>query len=709
MKAGRWGPGTWALAALLLASNITLSYLPLPYGPKGILVFGGILAPFLLFLLLPPPTPLESDPLEGPVGGIPPAFLCLSFALAVLLRFARLTQVSLWLTGDEALHGFLAIGLAQKWTWQFFYTVGEHPPLLIWGLALFFKEFQSPFFNLWFLPAFFSVLTIPTGFCLACRFHCRAFALLFAFLLAFSFWPLAAGRFCHQGLFLPFWELSCLLGLVFWREAATPPAARKWATLLGLWAGLGTLTFTSWWVVLFLLAVTVGYLYWQKTLKNASWFAAALLMGLSPFLAAIFFEGYGHHLLDSSIGAGWFSSAHQWVTHASYLTCLFWGPLEPDASYGPCWGGMLNPVLATCFFIGLADLWSNRRQAPCAWLLLALTGCLAPAFLAGDYVELNRIIQVMPLLIWVSLLGLRRMAGEFQGPSLRRGFLAVLLAASTVLDLNHYFMPLYRQWSSPFHPGPAVLNENFRAYQILRETYREKGPGVLLTGFLPLKYGHSLYVATDSFNASDNPRFPAGQATWACLATNVDYVPFLSSRLPGAQWYWFGSGAPGAEGGLSIGLVPVTGSNRALLDHWREAEALFHQLSLEAERVFNSPEVFQQSLRDVFKIYPWVQGDPFLESCYWEWVSQFYFDPSYGRNAQALGLALQRGYPAAHLYQRLSEILAAEGKGAESQKAHEEALDNLPRFHLGPHLEMEDIGLPFPPEGKGRLSSAPIR
>lgn len=694
MRAGRWGAGTLILATFLLVSNTVLSYLPLSYGLKAGLFFAGVLTPFILLVLKPVSAPIEWDPFEIGGGRVPGALLAAFFALALFLRFARLAQVSLWPTGDEALHGFLAIGLTQKWNWQFFYTVGEHPPLLIWSMASLFKWFQSPFFDIWFLPCLFSILVIPVGYSLSRRFYSRPFSLLAAFLLAFSFWPLAVGRFCHQGLFIPFWELSSLLGLTLWREAPGPEAGRRRAVLLGIWIGLGTLTFTSWWVVLVLLAATVFFLWRKNDLKHTAWFTAALFLGLSPFLAACFQEGYGHHLLDSSIAGHWFSTSHQWATHLSYLTALFWGVLQPDASYGPCWGGMLNPVLTSCFFIGLAEVCRKGRREVEVWLFSALAVCLAPAFLAGDYVELNRIVQVMPFLLWAALLGLRRLAAEIQPLPFRKGVLTAFLALSTLLDMNHYFMPLYRQWSSAFHPGAASQNEDFRAYQILNAVYREKGPGILLTDFLPLKFGHSLYVTTDSFNAADNPRFQAGQAVWACLAANVDEVPFLSSRLAGAKWYWLGNGMPGVEGGLSIGVVPLTEANRPLFEHWRQAHALFHQLNLEAERAFNGPQVFQQSLEDTFKIYPAVKGDPFLESCYWEWVSQFYFDPSYDRNSQALELALQRGYPAAHLFQRLSETLEAQGKDGESQKAHQAALKALPRFSLGPDLEMEGLDSP---------------
>ncbi len=118
----------------------------------------------------------------------------------------RLTQFYLWPTGDEALHGFLAVSLLKSWNWQFFYTVGEHPPLLIWMLALLFDVFKSSFAALWFLPAIFSIVTIPVGYLCAREFLSKSASALFCFFLAFSFWPV------YFGLFLPSRSFHSLLG-----------------------------------------------------------------------------------------------------------------------------------------------------------------------------------------------------------------------------------------------------------------------------------------------------------------------------------------------------------------------------------------------------------------------------------------------------------------------------------------------------------------
>src|SRR5579871_1648169 len=210
----------WFFFSLFLLSGMVLSYSPLSVTLKSWVFCCGVLAPLLFLFFRPlgsvPSKKFREEPFEAPTGSV---FWIGFVGLALLPRFWRLTETYLWPTGDEALHGFLAMSLADKWTWQFFYTVGEHPPLLIWILALFFKWFDSPFFNLWFLPAFFSFLSVPAGYFLARFFSPKSQAFLFAFLLAFSFWPLSSGRFCHQGLFVPFWELLSFLFLALWMKS----------------------------------------------------------------------------------------------------------------------------------------------------------------------------------------------------------------------------------------------------------------------------------------------------------------------------------------------------------------------------------------------------------------------------------------------------------------------------------------------------------
>ncbi len=164
-----------------------------------------------------------------------------------------------------------------------------------------------------------------------------------------------------------------------WIKSSTEPKQLLWPSLFGIWCGLGTLTFISWAFVLILLLTSVFILVRKKVLANISWFLIFLAIGLIPFTLASFKEGYGHHLTDSSALSHWFSGTHQLITHISYLSSLFWGSLQTDTSYGPIWGGILNPVLTSCFMIGILGLYQARHETLSKWVGFALFICLLPS------------------------------------------------------------------------------------------------------------------------------------------------------------------------------------------------------------------------------------------------------------------------------------------------------------------------------------------
>jgi uncharacterized membrane protein len=684
----------WIYFFLFFVSNCFLSYFPFSYLIKGWIFFLGILIPIVLFMGSPITESMGKEKTyQKEIFSIPDvvAVWAVFGFLAVFIRFFRLTQFYLWPTGDEALHGFLALSLLKKWNWQFFYTVGEHPPLLIWMLALFFKVFKSPFEALWFLPALFSVITIPLGYFCCREFLSKSASGLFAFFLAFSFWPLYSSRFCHQGFFIPFWEFSSFFLMIRWIKSTRKPQRILWPLLLGIWCGLGTLTFISWGVVLLLLLATIFILAFKKLLPNVILFLISLSIGVLPFALAFLKEGYGHHLIDSSALSHWFSSSHQTITHFSYITSLFWGSLQTDTSYGPTWGGILNPILASCFFVGILGLYQKRNEALSKWIGLAFVFCLLPCFLAGDYVELNRIIQVMPFLLLILVLGLQRLLLEIGDRKQRKIVLLSLLFLSFLLDANHLLKPTLDFFNFRKADNRVTSDPNLKAYQILNSISSNQGPGIIFTDFLPVKYGHSLFVTTYPFNSAVNPELNPESASWSAILTNINYQPFLAKRFPESKWYWVENGLPSLVGGLTIGVLPITGGNREVIKNWIKAQMIFHELQLEGEGSYNQKQAYEQSIKHLIESYNKVKGDRFMEACYWEWVSQYFFSPSYFENIAALQKAIQQGYPAVHLYQKLSVLLFEQHRAVEAQRMLQNALEMEPKFKVEDDFEIKNL------------------
>ncbi len=671
---------TWILFTIFLFSNFCLSYSGLSYQMKGWIFFCGIFLPGLIAVLMAIPSDEKGNLFqEETIPTSMPRWVWISAILVLLcLRFYRLTSFFAGPTGDEGLHGFLAIPLVSQWNWQFFYTVGEHPPLLIWALVPFFKWFDSPFFDLWFLPAFFSALAVPAGYWASRQFFSKSFSLLFGFLLAFSFWPLYFGRFCHQGLFVPFWELFGFVLLAIFLKSDGSKKRTGWALLLGLWIGLGSLTFTAWATVIFLfcgiMAVWTSGDFKARIWTGSSFFLG-LFAGILPFLVAAMGQGYGNHLIDTSAASHYFSLAHQLSTHLSYLTCLFWGSLQSDSSYAPTWGGVLNPVLASFFFIGLLELFGRLREKRTWWILGAFLILLLPGLLSADYVEFNRVIQIMPVLLLVVVLGLQKLLICLSND--KRWVLIPLLLASFLLDVNHLLKPVVEgsAWKLNFKKGQK--NEVLEAYRVLEEEYEQAGPGLVFADFLPLSHGHVLHVLSYHFNAAINPRFNDWKPSWAAILVNEDYQKRLEKRFPGSIWKPVTAQNP-EQGGMVLGILPITDQDRSTIDYWNQVHQYFYKLNLQAENMYNDSKLYRSVLEHFSEGYPLVKGDPFLESCFGEWTTQFHWGSDHSMNAKLMERTLQKGYPCAHLYLKLGQFYFLDGHLSLAQQAFKKAIKCVP-------------------------------
>ena len=690
----------WICFIVLTASNSLLSFANLSFLLEGWIFVVGIIFPvcFWIFgrdLILGKFEMDFSGNSKGFLSAVPPRFsIWMVFFFSIILRAYFYLSSNRWPGGDEALNGFLAIDLARKWRWDFFYTCGQLPPLLTWGMSLLFKVSDSYRLGLWLIPLLVSSLTVLVAYW-AFRFLLNDnLSFLSGCLVSFSFWPVYQEGFCHQGIFIPLWEIFLLFIFGFYLRNSHK-GKKKWLVLaLGLTTGMGSFTFTSWPVVA--VGVLLAFFFalespLKPNFRQKLIFLAGFFLATTPFCFAIFKNGYGAHILGSSSLTQWYGSAHQWMTRMDYLSTIFWGSFQGGTSYGPVWGGMLNPLLSSFFWVGAAEVLRHRKTA--LWFGLSLALALLPGLLSADYVEMFRIIQVMPLVLLVAAIGFQPLLLTFREKQ-RAAFLVLFLCGSFGLDFHHLSLAFSSFEMEKSEKSMKISsNENFNAFQILEKTNRSKGPGLIFTDFLPLSYGHLLGVTTYSFNALTNTRISYSSATWSGIVTNYNYQPFLADEFPKAQWYWAGKDFDSLGGGLMVGIIPLNGENQALFGHLARAHKFFHQLSVESEIDFYNKAVYQQSIQNLDSGYPLVENDRFLESCYGEWVAQYFFGPSYSENIAALQRAIQKGYPAAHLYQRLSDILAGQGRPAESEKAHIKALQAAPHFQLKPDLEKEDLHL----------------
>ena len=403
-------------------------------------------------------------------------------------------------------------------------------------------------------------------------------------------------------------------------------------------------------------------------------FFVGLFMGVSPFITAVIRDGYGNHLIDTSSASHYFSFSHEWITNLSYVTCLFWGSLQTDSSYAPVWGGMLNPILSSCFFIGTIELIRRWNEKITIWIFVAFFILFLPGMLSADYVEFNRVIQVMPVVLLVTVLGFQQLIGAL--PNHKKWILIPLLLGSVLLDMTQLLKPAVNGpvWSLDFKK--EILDENFSAYQIFNDEYAKNGPGLVFADFMPLTHGHSLHVTTYHFNAALNTKLNAADAKWVGLMVNVHYESFLAKRFPGSIWKAVTPAPPG-EGGSVVGIIPITQKNAQILMRWNKVHQYFYQLNLQAENMYNDPKLYQSALQHFSEGYPLVQGDPFLESCFGEWVTQFHWGSDHQANIILMKRAIQAGYPCAHLYYKLGEfflfrppVTRGEGSFSKAMNCH---------------------------------------
>jgi hypothetical protein len=637
----------------------------------------GILLPVAFLLISTPNEGSGTDRLDLSLSASPWMTLAV-IGLGLVLRFVHLTDFRPWLTGDESQNAFHTIDLINHPHWQFFYSAGEQPPFLIWSLAPFFRFCVDPSFSLWFVPALFSSLALLAGWAVAQTLFPESFAFLLTSLLALSFWPLNFGRFCEQGTLIPFWELTALL-LLIWVLHTPDGKRRDWRLfLLGLWTGLGTLTYTSWLVVGAGLTVVTFTLFFRNIRAFGIFLLGSVITAL-PYLFSAFSPGYLNHLLDVS-QAGHFYSADHALTALSYITSLFWGNLRVGTSYGPRWGGMLNPVLSTGFFLGLGHLWARRREAFARWTSFGLLLSMLPGLLSADYVEHYRVVQAMPFVLLVAALGVREMVLSFSPVRARVIVGVFLFLASFGLDMNHLWKPVKDAGFADLGLSEEVRQDNVKAYRLLVSAKDQMGPGLIFTDFLLASHNNSLSAMTYGFNAAMNSKLDPEKARWAAVIINVHYQPFLAARFPRSQWRWISEGGSETDGGLTVGLIPLNDQDRPVFRTWLRAHDVFHHLNVEWIDNLNLKELDQQAEANLASYETQMAADPFLESCFDEWKSQYHYGYSLKKNIEALQRAMRKGYPAAHLCFKLGYFLYVDHRLPEARAAFEQALRQKPDY-----------------------------
>lgn len=337
----------------------------------------------------------------------------------------------------------------------------------------------------------------------------------------------------------------------------------------------------------------------------------------------------------------------------------------------------MNPVLSLFFFLGLADALKRGASPVARWLVLWGAFFLVPGFLSLN-MDGNRVVQVLPLVIVLTASGFRTLMERLP----LRGkwtLVGAVLLFTLVFDLA-------RLWGPHLHPEgiPRGLREmgkslvRYKAFEALLETSRKEGPGIVL-GEWDLPADRTLQMASYPFNAAQNPDFDAREARWLAVLADIRFKPFLERRFPKGRWKVLGED-PSGPGDQVLCILPME-AYRESLWRWAEADRAFAALNWAIDHLHHRDCLgrLDQGIREH---YPLIQGDPFLEACYWEKVGSFYY--YYGGHFQehlrTAQLAVERGYPASHLYFNLAGLWKIAGEDAKVQEALRKARESGARY-----------------------------
>jgi len=676
----------WGSFVFFLTANCVLGYFPLPFMWKVTVLILGIILPLILAARQTHAEKTESIQIfhEDFLNPIP-AWLWMGLAAGVvLIYFYQLSAVTIWPTRDEGLFGSLGLRLSEKWDWKFYYTAAQDSPLLIWFLSFSLRWFQSPFWGLWSVPVLFSAATVFLTYFISRLYFPRSFSFLAVCLWAFSLCSLGCGRFCLPTFSVLPWELICFGMTALFYQEDRPQYKKMWAVLSGFWTGLGYFTFTSWPVIALPVVLIVFFdpsqKHFFKNRKFLMWFFCPFFIAVVPFLAAMASVGYGEHIFAMSRFNHWFSSKDQWDSAISYFSSLFWGPWGSYASQGEDWV-RLNPILGAMFFLGCVQSYRFRFNGMIQWIGLVFVFCLLPGVLSANFLIL-RIVQIFPILILISVLGLMSLLIEVRR-SYRLFLFFLFLILSIAID-NHEFSQSHRDpLSTPEVSAQSSFPvESIRSYRILKSLADQAGSGFVFTEFMQVPRDNSLLVMTYAFNAAENPRLKPEQAQWAGVVANLHYYSFLAKRFPEARWYWVHEGRTrGSE--CILGIIPIDEKNKDVIKTWVQAHHYFRQVSLALDNI-SEKNTYHMADRILNQPPASISSDRFLESCYWERRAQFYYDyhfeTHYDDQVAALKQAVAQGYPAAHLYYDLGCLSARKGQVQQALSDFKTALRVEPNY-----------------------------
>lgn len=655
----------WPYFLIFLAANTLLSYFSLSLTVKLLIGLFGLFLPFALSLWAILRKPSESKLLFPALPASfedPPLWIWALFLFALIFsRFYHLTSYPSWITGDEGILSYLALAQKSHWQWQLLWGQIQMEPLYVWLLGIYFKTVVPSLFSLRLFCVLLSLLAAGLSYWSSRQFFSKSFSFVFSWFYSLSFLSLILSRMCVPNTLPPLFQLLVLGWLGKFHQAQKPAPKWRATVLLGLVTGLGFYTYVNWIAVAIL---TVGWLTWQS-LENKKkfpfWCLFVLVTGLvaCPMILARLSPG-GTTYIQGNLD---FSS----LVRPDYFLALFWNGMD-SVPVGPTWGGLFNSIMDALILTGFL-LFLQKFGFRLGFLFSVIIFIsLFPGLLTNLAVNLFRVTQVVPFLVFLASLALTSLVSQKTRYRSWLGITAILLLSGG-MDIYHFagpytdprLIPPYRQWR---------IVQYHDAYETLSSFYHKDGCLYLFSEF-NLDYDNkTLNVACYPFDALQNLALSTARPQWAAVITNYQYLPYFKNHFPGLWWKILDTDRKGAEDHKPFGIfmIPTSQISPVLLKQWIKADGIYREVEFEIKNK-RSNELWGSFLESQKPLDDLLPDDPYLRAVYWEKMGFFKFlDGHFIQATQAFQNGIKQGLPASQLYYYLAVCLKLENHKKESDE-----------------------------------------
>jgi len=545
--------------------------------------------------------------------------------LSLLIRFFHFQTIPVWPMWDDAYCNFCSIQQMQHWNWNLTYTCEKVSPLFFWIEAFFFKLVPPSLRSLWLFPAILSTFTWVIGAWAATRWFSNRTVLIFALVLGLSFWPVYLGKFSTFNAMLGGWEMA-EWGLLGQLLNTTKEKDARWAAVyLGICTGIGSYIYiTATITIVLVTCFVVTMCLFSKTNKLDLlflylFFAIVIVTPVFPTIRANLMTGHAHDYIGFDIQR--FLNPEQIRISISYLTVILWGNFKNSYyTFGPLWGGFLNPVLGSFFLLGVLELLRGGNFRLKFGLGIALLLGLSPGLLSST-MEMMRIISLLPLciaLVSIGIYGLLFSAHQ----KYRLAFLVITILISISLDSYHLLGP-FRQWAAPGeYSQDSKSPEHNRAFEILKLMDSTAGPGLVFSDFYFNVFDQSLYVSTYPFNAAINPVLDPLRSKWAAVVIQPNDREIFVKQFKNTTYFDLSAGLDRQDGGMELEILKLTDENRQTFIRWvslqKKIQSLYPMIPYH-----DAKASFYNVTKPLWDIYKGLQGDLFLKRCLMEKIVEF--------------------------------------------------------------------------------------